>query len=561
MAAVDYSRLRDTLPRDRLLFVAHRKEILEQSLATYRHALRNPSFGELSVGDARPQRFDHVFASMQTLNAAGLDALDPERFDVVVIDEFHHAPAPTYERILDHIRPRDLLGLTATPERSDGLDVLRHFDGRIAAELRLWDAIDQMFLAPFAYYGVHDGLDLREVPWRRGTGYDITALSNVMTADHVWARRVIEKVQQYVGDARSMRALGFCVSVEHARFMAERFKRAGINAKAVWGETDTAERRSALDALRDGSTQAVFSVDLFNEGIDVRDVDTLLLLRPTDSPVLFIQQLGRGLRKAEGKVCTVLDFVGNHRKEFRFDRRYRALLGGSRSDLERQIEQRFPFLPSGCHLELEPVAQRSCCAVSARRSQATGGAANRNLRRLVRSISSDVPRGIRAQLDDIYTGNRSWSSLRRAVDLPTAAPGPSEDALLRAVGRLLHVDDRQRITAYQQLPLTSGPTDPATLTEADRRLLRMAAASLSAVGPAATLEDALAQLSSHPQVLAELSEMLALLPEQVTHVSPSIGLDHVPLRLHSRYTRTEILAAFGIGEAAKPPEWREGVRW
>jgi superfamily II DNA or RNA helicase len=561
MAAVDYARLRPTLDRDRLLFVAHRKEILEQSLATYRHALRNPSFGELWVGDTRPSRFEHVFASVQSLNAAGMDGLYAGHFDVVVVDEFHHAPAPSYERILQHLEPRELLGLTATPERTDGLDVLKYFDGRIAAELRLWDAIDQQYLAPFAYYGVHDGLDLREVPWRRGLGYDINALTNVMTADHIWARRVIEKVRQYVADPRAMRSLGFCVSVDHARFMAQQFSDAGVRAVAVSGDSSPEERGAALDGLRDGTIQAVFSVDLFNEGIDVRDVDTLLLLRPTDSALLFVQQLGRGLRKAEGKVCTVLDFVGNHRKEFRFDRRFRALIGGSRSYVERQVKLGFPFLPAGCHLELEPVAQEIVLR-SLREAIPSDWRSRREELSTLGDVSLEAyleETGL--ELEDIYASGRSWSELRRAVGLDAAPAGPHEQALLRAVGRLLHVDDLERIHAYHTWFAGGTPPDVASLDQAERRLLRMAVAALTTVAAGVSLEDALADLWLHTQVLRELCEMLALLPERVGHLTPPIGLPDVPLRLHARYTRTEILAAFAIGNDAKPPEWREGVRW
>jgi DNA or RNA helicases of superfamily II len=154
MAAVDYARLREKLPRARLLFVAHREEILQQSRATFAHAIRDGGFGELWVGGHRPTEFEHVFASIQSLNATALSALDPEHFDVVIIDEFHHAAADTYTRLLDLVRPRELLGLTATPERSDGLSILHWFDGRIAAELRLWDAIDQHRLTPFSYFGI-----------------------------------------------------------------------------------------------------------------------------------------------------------------------------------------------------------------------------------------------------------------------------------------------------------------------------------------------------------------------------------------------------------------------
>ena len=177
MAAIDYARLRTTLPRSRLLFVAHREEILEQSLAT-RFVTACASTPSVSCGSAASgrSRFEHVFASIQSLNAAGLRDLDPTHFDVVIVDEFHHAAAPSYRALLEHVEPIELLGLTATPERSDGLPLLDWFDDRIAAELRLWDAIDQQRLSPFVYYGIHDGLDLREMPWRRGRGYDVDGL-------------------------------------------------------------------------------------------------------------------------------------------------------------------------------------------------------------------------------------------------------------------------------------------------------------------------------------------------------------------------------------------------
>ncbi len=347
MAALDYGRLRQQLTRSRLLFVAHREEILDQSLATFRYALRNASFGEKWVGGAHPTEFEHVFASIQSLNAGDLANLPADHFDVVIVDEFHHAAAASYTRVLDYLDPVELLGLTATPERSDGLPILHWFDDRIAAELRLWDAIDQQHLSPFLYFGIHDGLDLRNIPWRRGRGYDVEALSNAYTSSDAWARLVVQQVAEHAEHV-TMRCLGFCVSVEHARFMAQHFNRHGIESLAIWGDSPWAEREAALRDLAEGRVRAVFSVDLFNEGVDVPTVDTVLMLRPTESPTLFLQQLGRGLRKTTGKAfCTVLDFVGIHRREFRFDRRYRALLGGTRRDVEQAVQLGFPFLPAG----------------------------------------------------------------------------------------------------------------------------------------------------------------------------------------------------------------------
>src|SRR5690606_16121717 len=196
--------------------------------------------------------FEHVFASIQSLRASGVELIDPTHFDVVIIDEFHHAAATSYQGLLERLEPRELLGLTATPERSDGLPVLHWFDDRIAAELRLWDAIDQHRLTPFAYFGIADELDLRDIPWVRGRGYDQHVLTNVITSTDVWARYVLKQFAEHFGNPPEVRALGFCVSVEHARYMARVFSQNGVSATAITGETMGAERKHALRALAEG---------------------------------------------------------------------------------------------------------------------------------------------------------------------------------------------------------------------------------------------------------------------------------------------------------------------
>ncbi|XYI02547.1 DUF3427 domain-containing protein [Sorangium sp. So ce1128] len=573
MAAIDYARLREALPRARLLFVAHREEILEQSLATFRHGLRDHAFGELWVGGRRPQRFEHVFASIQSLAAAGLDHLDARHFDVVIIDEFHHAAAPSYRALLEHVQPVELLGLTATPERSDGLPLLGWFDDRIAAELRLWDAIDQHRLVPFVYYGIHDGLDLRDVPWRRGRGYDVEGLSKLLTANDVWARQVVAEVAAHVDDVRRMRALGFCVSIEHARFMARVFREAGIAATAVWGDSPDGERRAALAGLGAREINVVFSVDLFNEGIDVPAVDTLILLRPTDSATLFLQQLGRGLRRSAGKtVCTVLDFVGHHRREFRFDRRFGALLGGSRSEIAQQIEDGFPFLPAGCHMELDPKASELVLE-NIRQAVPSGWTAKvEELRRMALGGDVSLARFLEEtglEIEDVYVGPRSWSELREDAGLPLLGAGPHEKALRRACGRLLHVDDFVRIEGYRRLLASEACPDPGATSERERRLLRMLVATVAdrAIEKANTLAEACALVWAHPQVRAELVEVLDLLAARVDHVHRALATHpDVPLEVHARYSRIEILAAFGVGGGgggggAKVAPWQTGVYW
>ncbi len=562
MAAVDYARLRRSLARSRLLFVAHREEILDQSRAIFRHALRDAAFGEKWVGGQRAERFEHVFASIQSLSRAGVRRIDPARFDIVIVDEFHHAAAPSYEALLEHLNPGELLGLTATPERADGLDVLRYFDGRIAAELRLWDAIDQEYLAPFAYFGVHDGLDLRQIPWRRGQGYDVTALEGVYTADHAWVHLVVEEIRRKIIDPSQMKALGYCVSVGHARFMAQRFTELGLPAVALSATSSSEERRSALRDLSEGRLRVVFTVDLFNEGLDVPSVDTLLLLRPTESPTLFLQQLGRGLRKAVGKgACTVLDFVGTHRKEFRFDLRLRALLGGSRADVERQVRDDFPFLPAGCSFQLDPVAKDLVLGSIRAAIPSTWKERCDELRSIGDVGLSEYLAASGLELDDIYAGGHSWSELRRAAGLATAPAGPAETQMLRAVGRLLHIDDDERLETYPRFLREESPPSIELLSLREQRLLRMLVSSLTTLGTATTFADAVAQLWEHPAIRRELLQVLELLPERVAYVGSPLGLPDVPLTTHSQYTRTEILAAFGVGEGAKPPTWQTGVWW
>jgi superfamily II DNA or RNA helicase/HKD family nuclease len=565
MAAVDYVRLRGALHRTRLLFIAHREEILDQSRATFRQALRNHAFGEKWVGGSRPEKFDHVFASVQSLSAANLEHLDPNHFDVVIIDEFHHAAAPSYQALLEHLAPLELLGLTATPERADGLPILHWFEDRIAAELRLWDAIEQHRLTPFAYYGIHDGLDLKSVPWRRGQGYDPAALSNVYTGNDAWARLVYQQLDDHVDDVSVMRCLGFCINVAHAEFMAQHFQTVGISAVAVSGDTPTDQRREALLGLAEGRIQAVFSVDLFNEGVDVPAVDVVLMLRPTESATLFLQQLGRGLRTAHNKtVCTVLDFVGTHRREFRFDLRYRGLLGGTRKDLERAVETGFPFLPAGCHMELDRVAGEIVLrsireAIPSRwTSKVAELRSVTNARGRVTLAEYLAETGL--EVGDIYTGNRGWSDLQQAAGVVVAPAGPHEIALRRGIGRMQHVDDDQRIAAYTKFLRQPAVPNVEAMSEVERRLARMLVANMSGsvIGRQSSLQGGIDLLWSHPQIVAESLDLLDVLHRGVDHVHRE-ALPGIPLQIHAKYTRIEILAAAGEGSVAKTPQWREGV--
>lgn len=573
MAALDYARLRSILPRSRLLFIAHRQEILDQSQRTFQHALRDPLFGEQWIGGRRPKHFEHVFASVQSLNAADLENLAPDHFDVVIVDEFHHAAAPSYEAFLRYLQPSELLGLTATPERSDGLSILSWFDGRIAAELRLWDAIDQNYLAPFLYYGVHDGLDLRDVPWRRGVGYAIDELTNRFTSTRAWGELVVKQFVEKTCGFHRVRALGFCVSVRHAEYMASVFKSAGIPAIAISAQTSAAVRIESLLALDRGDVRIVFSVDLFNEGVDVPSVDALLMLRPTESGTLFLQQLGRGLRKMEGKTaCIVLDFVGRHRKEFRFDRRFRSLFGGTRKDVRQQIENGFPFLPSGCHMELDWVSRE---IVLASFRSAIPVLWNQKVNELRIFAASGHPVSLETflehsglDLDDVYSGGRTWMQMCADAGLMAPDEGIVEAVLRRAISRLLHIDDLERIQTYEEILSAARPPKASSFSERRKRLMRMLLGQLmdrvsrDLLPDNCDIDTALSLLWRHPRILLDIRELLAVLKKRISHLHESLcGGGDVPIRVHASYSRAEILAALGVGQGWRPVAWWEGVRW
>lgn len=582
IAALDYKRLCEAAGRElNLLFVAHRQEILKQSLRTYRDVLQKGSFGELFVGEHKPKDWQHVFASVQSLAAMGIDKIKPEDFDVVVIDEFHHAQAPTYRSLIDHLQPEELLGLTATPERGDGVDVAKQFfDGRRASELRLWDALDADLLVPFHYFGVSDDVDLSRLEWKRGS-YDVGQLDALYTGNEARAGKVIRELRDKVTGTAEMRAIGFCVSVQHAVYMAEVFNRAGIASVAVSGKTDDAERALALQRLRSREINCIFAVDLFNEGLDLPEVDTILLLRPTQSATIFLQQLGRGLRRAPDKsVLTVLDFIGQQRREFRFDLRYRALTGYGRRELEKAIEDEFPFLPSGSQIVLDRVAQNVVLENIKAQLKV-------NRAQLVRDIASYAETALEAYLEksgselkSIYRSTKdSWTGyLRQAGLIEGFSPleavlsgkihdlsDEAEKKLLARMVRLIHVDDPERAEAYAMLVSPSAPRY-TELGPREQTFARMLFYTLWDDGGGFQTYDAgLDYLRGYQFVCSEIRQLVKLGVAASRHAAKSLGagLQYIPLLTHATYRREEVLAALQYGslELGKNVQHREGVAW
>jgi superfamily II DNA or RNA helicase/HKD family nuclease len=542
VAGLDYKQLRRTGTADSLLFVAHQEHILQQSRLMFRQILGDHTFGEMLVGGDRPREWRHVFASVQSLHKLDLASIDPERWDMIVVDEFHHAEAPTYDKVLTALRPKVLLGLTATPERTDGRDVRRWFDGRTAAELRLWEALERQLLAPFQYFGIHDDVDLSRLRWKRGQGYNHTELGNLYTGHDARARLVLKAVQE-TADIQRMRAIGFCVSIGHAEFMADTLNKAGIPATALTSRVDRPQQRTAIEQLRRGDLRILFTVDLFNEGIDLPSVDTILLLRPTESATIFLQQLGRGLRLSDDKPClTVLDFIGAQHAQFRFDLRFRSLTGSTRRGLARDVEHDFPTLPAGCHIHLDRVAKKIVldnlkAALQTRRVDMIN-----ELRQLGDVSLASFLEETGFELEDLYR-NRAiggWTGLRRAAGF--AHPAAVDDSgLSAAIGRMLHVDDRDRLAAL--LDLASGRTPEGRLTSMIRH----------------TLNGRIPELAAVPDRRVEIRQLVEVLEARIGRVTEPIDpTGRIPLRVHARYSRDEACAAFGI---AKPSELREGVKW
>jgi superfamily II DNA or RNA helicase/HKD family nuclease len=560
--------------RPRLLFVAHREEILRQALRTYREVLRDPDFGDLLTGTHEPEQKDHLFATIDSVTSRDLVAmLGAKHWHTVVADECHRLAADRFDAFAREVQPAILLGLTATPERSDGKPLTPYFDhrpdGSPAVELRLWHALDLQLLAPFEYYACDDETDFSSVPWDQPGERE--AIDKLVTANEVRAKLVVKEWTRLATQPRLSKALIFCVSVAHAEFMTDWLNRAGLPAACVVGHTSPDERRRAPARLANGEVCALVTVDLYNEGVDLPMVDTLLLLRPTQSPVLFQQQLGRGLRLAPKKdSCLVLDFVGQHRADFRFDRLLSGMTGLTRRELTAAVEQGFGSLPPGCHIHLQKQT----------REQVLGGLRTltqqgwRHLKTELQSYAALRGRsGVRLadflhdqalELDDVYRastgGTRSgWTALKREAGLLLCEPGPEEAYFSRRAADLLHVDDPARLALLGRLPSLLSSAESACAH--DRALLQMLAYQIDGrheqKGDSSSF---LRRLAAHTPVAEELAELGGWL-EAASRLptTPLAGLEDTPLVLHARYGIREILTAVGWLTSERRTPFQAGV--
>lgn len=356
----------------RVLFIAHREEILRQSRDAFRRVRPDGRFG-FFLGADKDAEADVLFASIQTLHRH-LHRFESDRFDYVVVDEFHHAAAPTYRRAIESFRPKFLLGLTATPDRLDGADLLALCGNNLVFECDLVEGIRQERLAPFQYWGIKDVADYAPIPWRSGR-FDPDKLAEAIETEQRAEQALAEWRERVTGPT-----LAFCTTIAHAKFMAEFFNQRGVRSVAVHSGPDSSPRQIAIEDLRNGAIQVLFAVDVFNEGVDVPEIGTVLMLRPTDSPVIFLQQLGRGLRLFEDKAALqVIDFVGNHHS-FLMKPRVLLNMGSSEGALTDKAvvdaaEAGEFELPAGCSAEFELEAVELLRQLLAQRADRRGRAA------------------------------------------------------------------------------------------------------------------------------------------------------------------------------------------
>ena len=549
----------------RFLFVAHREEILKQSLAVFRGVLGDHNFGDLMVGGHRSGQLNHLFISIQTFNSQNLKRfVEKDHYDYLVVDEFHHAAAPSYKALLEYFDPECLLGLTATPERADGLNIKHYFDDHITAEIRLPDAINRKLLVPFQYFGISDSEDYSPLKWQRG-GYHRGQLDKLLTGNDIRANLVIRKTREIILNPAEARGLGFCVSQAHAEFMASRFNKRGINADFLTAKSEKEHRRTVQQRLVNKKINFIFVVDLYNEGVDIPELDVVLFLRPTESLTVFLQQLGRGLRMDGGKDClTVLDFVGQSHKKFRFDLRYGALLSKINIKVDDEVKEGFPHLPAGCTVQLERQAQKYVLD-NIRASLVL------NKPRIIGSIASfEEDSGLvltmanfinyyKFNIDDIYRRG-CWSRLCYDAAVLDTFVDPDEEILAKGLRRIAHINDPTLIEKSLSWIDSQKELEDS---RSDEDLKRKAMLHFSIWGKnylPTSLDESFHRLRQNPTLIAELIEVLKYKLDSIESISPRQLLTFsCPLQIHCQYTRDEILAGLGKWDLNHQPAFREGT--
>lgn len=551
ISAFDYKVFTEqTEGTHRLLFVAHREEILKQSRRTYRSVLLDANFGDIWVGDSRPQNgIDHLFISVQTFNSKYeriFSGLPADYYDYIVIDEAHHLVADSYRKIISKFTPKLLVGLTATPERMDGVSLLPDFDNQISAEIRLPKALDEGLLTPFQYLCISDETDLTDEELMQGDRYVATKLTDKL-CNSQRVGLIVNRLQYYLADEHKCRALGFCATKKHAQFMAEEFRRVGLKAAYLTSDND-AERLSLNKQLAKGEINYLFVVDIFNEGVDIPAVDTVLFLRPTESLTIFLQQLGRGLRLYPGKQqLTVFDFVAQLNQKYDFASRFRSLLTRTDKSIVDQVKNGFTLLPHGCAIHMEEKAQEYVLQ--------NIKAAIYNKARLVKELRTYTHTPTLAEFIEnngqdvrlIYKGGYCWSSLKREAGMCDYPEDDNTKLFVKGIGNLIHVNTVSYLNFIRKVMLAKGNVkcnDEREETFAVMLYYTLFIDKISKVG-VKSISEALRRLADYPMFISEILELTDYLLAHLEIKTFSVG-EGMPMGLeqYGCYTREEVFAIF-----------------
>lgn len=571
IAAFDFKRYREANPDCHFLFIAHRQEILRQAMQTFRIVLEDPNFGSVWDGMNEPSSYQHVFASKDTLrNRIDTIKLTSDYYDYMIVDEVHHIVAPTYVKLIEYFKPHILLGLTATPERTnENEDIKKYFDNHISAEIRLPAALNAGLLAPFHYYGIPDNVDLTEVKWS-GHGYDVAELSRIYTQNDFRTGLILKKMQEYIGDSRlhKVRALCFCVDKEHAKFMNAKFTLAGLQTDVLTSDDNNQHRRIVKQRLQSGAINYLFVVDLFNEGVDIPEIDTVLFLRPTESATVFLQQFGRGLRLHKGKDhLTVLDFVGHSRAEFSYKDRFESLIGRHSRDILTEVKEGFQNAPFGCKIILEEKAKEEIIA------NIEGYLRSLNRNRIIKEIASyhetfSDSFSLSGFLDyshvpfhKIY-GSMTWGELCKEAGVCDKV-SPNASLIKYAVTKKwLATDSYSYFSQLIKFVDCGFQCDTKTFSEYERRCAVMFYYDLfDKAGNYVSIEEMFNDLATDKLFIQELKEVLTYLCDRCSAPEKednSVYKEWNPLRLHGVYTKAQIQAALGFSTLERKSPSREG---
>ncbi|GAX61993.1 type III restriction protein res subunit [Candidatus Scalindua japonica] len=566
ISAFDFKNYKKQNTSAKLLFIAHRKEILQQAQKTFQGVLRDNNFGELWVDGIEPEKYDCIFASIQTLNNR-IDTLNLSKtfYDFIIVDEVHHIAASSYRTILEHFKPEIILGLTATPERMDGEDILKDFCNCIAAEIRLPEALNRKLLCPFQYFGVTDSIDLSNVEWRNGR-YLPSELTHIYMHNDKRIGEIISNLRKYLSDINDVKALCFCVTQEHAKYMAEKFSLVGFKSDYL-----VSSRQHLRDEIRTkfskNEINYLFVVDIFNEGVDLPNIDTILFLRPTESLTIFLQQLGRGLRFAEGKDClTILDFVGNSRPEYDFEGKFRALVGKTCTSIQKEIEDDFPHLPLGCTIILEKKAKDS---ILENIKKATSFSKNQLLTKL-RNFKHQTTLSLNLKnfstfyhipLQSIYK-RKNWKRLCVLAEQIEDYSTENENEICRVVKNIwLSCNSYSYFKFILSLAKKGFCINFNQFNENQKIMCLMLHYDVwQAAGNFNSLEESIKTIGYNKILVEEIIDVLEILIDKIDFIERDIDLPFAqPLKIHSRYTRSQILAAFGFHTFTKESKKREGV--